>query len=541
MTNDCEVSVVLSQPKEKKDSFISFPNSTVSTCTTTDSFQVSLPSYPIQVVKRYHDWCILSVARGKGPRALEEWIASNERLCFDQPSCSQSPCDDSLGDADHRCDEAGKGHVTNIEQGDERRLCPTLVNPHNAACAHSLVLATRHPSFLKELTYLRVTAHCLVKGHHPPGTELQLSNVIEGKSCRTDAICLEVIPSNSIGHISLLATCVEHYQSTSFVPRQVQRHLQAGGWPVLGATRDCHPFRGEKMCLSVVGLDFEVNGLDRRQSVFIPPVPRLRNVLNKEGRFWRQRQGVDDIHMDRTTVSNEIPIPTEYIQERAIFDGLEFRVTPVAMIPRKGTEALVDIVDGYFSNKEDLGREPMLLDLGTGCGNILLAILKRLGRRNARGVGLDAMTDTLDLCAYNAAALGLSDRANFIQGRFADIQLLQFEPFDVVVCNPPYMTKGGRRNLDAATTSYEPEKALFVDRNDPNIHYQHVLDGLIEGNLLVSGALLVFEVCKENAEAIKQMMIDRGFTNVKVGRDWKACIRTVEGLFNPTTVVESAR
>ncbi len=495
-----------------------------------DSFSFGLPKNPIEVVKQYKDWCILSVTRGKGPRAVEEWIASNESLCFDPPVLEYSS--GSEANSDKELDE--EDQVSDLESKavgiDVLGISPVLVNPHNAACAHSLLLAARHPSLLSRLTYLRVTVHCLVRGYHKPGTEIQLSNVMEGKHCRTTAVCLEVVPSNSVGHISLLVAYNNQQESTYIGPRQFQRHLQAGGWPVLGASRDCHAFRGEKMCLSTVSLDFEAEGIDQRQSVSIPPVPKLRSVLHKEERFWRQRQGVDDVRIE--LFSNDLPKPTEYVNEKAMFDGLEFRVTPAVMIPRKGTEALVEIVDSFFARKPFVKKELFVLDLGTGCGNLLLSILKRLCHLQAKGIGLDAMREALILCDYNIAALGMSDRAKSIQGRFADIQMLDHRPFDVVVCNPPYMTKGGRRNLDAVTTSYEPERALFVDRDEPNIHYENALDGLILGNLLSPGGLVVFEVCKENAEAIKQLMEDRGMKNVKIGRDWKACIRTVDGIFD---------
>lgn len=536
-----DVSVVLKEPDERMAAMDPIDFSFAMAHDANDSFSFSLPKGRIEVVKRYKNWCVLSVARGNGPRAVEEWISSNESLCFDHPLLAYSTCSDSDGNSDKGLNEADQEQEQEQELKpsiqttgeDDVVISPVLVNPHNAACAHSLLLAARHPSCLQQLRYLRVTAHCLIKGYHRPGTEIQLANVMEGRRCRTTAICLEVVPSNSVGHISLLVAYNDQEGSTFIAPRQFQRHLQAGGWPVLGGTRDCHTFRGEKMCMSVVGLDFEAtgSGMERRQSISIPPVPKLRSVLEKEERFWRQRQGVDDVRVE--LFGNELPKPTEYVDEKAMFDGLEFRVTPEVMIPRKGTEAILDIVEAFVENTKSLSKELLVLDLGTGCGNLLLAILKRLCHLHAKGIGLDMMREALQLCDYNIAALGMKDYAKSVQGRFADIHMLDHDPFHIVVCNPPYMTKGGRRILDAVTTSYEPERALFVERQDPNIHYRHVLDGLTRGNLLVPGALLVFEVCKENAEAIMQLMVEHGLLNVTMGRDWKSCIRTVHGIFNP--------
>ena len=487
-------------------------------------FSFSLPKNPIEVVKRYKDWCVLSVARGNGPRAVEKWIAVHEALCFEQPILAYGGRETNSTKGDPDEDEPG------LKNGvQEPSIVPVLANPHNAACARALLLVARDPALLKDLTHLRITVHCLVKGHHRPGTEIQLSNIMDRRRCRTTATCLEVVPSNSVGYISLLAAYNNVDGSTFIGPRQFRQHLQAGGWPVLGASRDCYAFRGEKMCLSVVGLEFEAKGIENRQSVTIPPVPKLRRILEKEERFWRQRQGVDDVRVE--LFGSELPKPVEYLEEKAMFDGLEFRVTPEVMIPRKGSEALIEIVDAFFRKKECPPQNPLVLDLGTGCGSLLLAILKRLNYLNACGVALDASGEALQLCDYNIAALGMNERAKSIQGRFENLHLFKHDPFDAVVCNPPYMTKGGRRNMDATAIAFEPERALYVDRETPNVHYENILYGLVRGELLVDGALVVFEVCKENAEAIMHLMTGNGITEVKIGRDWKKCIRTVEGVY----------
>mmetsp|Transcript_93242 Transcript_93242/g.269300 ORF Transcript_93242/g.269300 Transcript_93242/m.269300 type:complete len:515 (+) Transcript_93242:395-1939(+) len=468
-----------------------------------DSFSFSLTNRPIEVVKRYENWCVLSVARGNGPRAVEEWIANNESSCF----------------------ESKRGDLQ--ESSTPETNLPAIANPHNAAVAHSLLLVARNQSFLQELQDIRVTVHCLVKGYFAPGTEIKLVNSMEGRLCQTNAVCLEVVPSNSAGHVSLLAA---HNKGQFIAPRQFRRHLQSGGWPVLGASRDCLPFRGEKMCLSVVGLEFQAKGIEKRQYIYQPAVPKLRRILAKEERFWKEKQGVDEVRKE--LFSSEVPRPAEYVNEKAAFDGLELRVTPDVMIPRKGSEALVEIVDQFYSSKDCTEKSPLILDLGTGSGNLLLAILKRLCHLNAVGVGVDASRDALNLCDYNIAALGLNDRAKTIQGKFQDIGHLKHAPFDVVVCNPPYISnRGQKRNLDAATSIYEPEKALYVDREERNIHYEHIVEGIVKGNLLVPGALLVFEVCRENANAVEGLLTANGFHGVTVGRDWKRCIRTVHGYY----------
>ena len=522
-----DVTVVVSEPKLAANFDIDF-SFAMPGDGANETFDFELSSAPIEVIKSYKDWSVLSVSRGNGPRRVEEWILANESLCFEEPMLSCS------SDSEENADTRGYPDKMTLSQPQAETavqlVTPVLANPHNAAYAHSIVLAPRHPVLLKGLAYIRVIVHCLVKGYHQVGGTIEMTSTLSGKKCHTSAVCLAVVPSNSVGHISLLAAYNDVTKSKHIAPRQFQRHFQGAGWPILGATRDCYPFRGEKMCLSVVCLEFEVEGVKHRQSISMPPVPKLRRVLEKEERFWKEKQGMDDIRAE--LFGSEIPKPIEYVNETAMFDGLEFRVTRDCMIPRQGTVALVDLVDSHFLKKECFGSPPFILDLGTGCGNLLLATLKRLFHLDASGVALDASIEALEVCDYNIAAMGLKDKATSIQGRFADLSGLHHEKFDAVLCNPPYIPDvGGRRKLDVATTSFEPRKALFVNKEAPNIHYKHVLMGLISGKLLNPDAILVFEVCKENAGPISQLMTHHGFEHVGIGRDCKNCTRTVHGYY----------
>jgi len=535
-----EVSVVITEPELVPGIEIDTSYATPTSDGQSEVHTFDLPSAPIEVVKTYQDWCVLSVTRGNGPRRVEEWILANKGSCFGETTSSvDEDSEGNMGQQDvHNDLSDSKSNVAPIAVP----VTPVLANPHNATYAHSILLAPRDPDLLNKLTYLRVIVQCLVKGYHKPGSTIELEGTIVGRKCRTKATCLEVVPSNSIGHISLLLAYNDVQGSTHIAPRQFQRHFLAAGWPILGGTRDCYPYRGEKMCLTVIGLEFDANGIDRRQSISMPPVPKLHRVLEKEKRSWKEKHEMTDSFEktdDDLVVSSEIPIPMEYVNESAIFDGLEFRVTRDCMIPRQGTVALVDLVESHFSKTEWLGEPPRILDLGTGCGNLLLSTLKRLSHLDAIGVGLDISPEALLVCDSNIEPLGLQDRATTIQGSFEDLQhhhhpnLDGHEKFDVILCNPPYIPKvGGRRKLDAVTMTYEPHGALFVNRESPNIHYEHVCEGLIKGKWFYPDAILIFEVCKENAEPISRLMCQHGFEHVEIGRDSRNCIRTVHGYYS---------
>lgn len=466
---------------------------------------------PIQVLKRYPDWCVLVVARGNGPRVVEEWVSSNYSDCFSvQVAGNVVPNQ--------------KKPKTDSETANRVDFTPVLANPHNSACAQSLVLVPRHPSFLKRLTHLSVKAHCLVKGRFSPGTTIQISSTVEKKRCETFATCLAVVPSNSAGNISLLeVTSPSDYVNTFVVPRQFQQHFKAVDFPILGGTRDCYAFRGEKCCLSTVGLEFKTTDMDDSDSISFPPVPRLRRLMGKEERFWREKQSA------RADSTDGLSLPAPYVDGKAEFDGLEFFINQEVMIPRRGSEALIDIVEQHFARQQDV-RHPQILDLGTGCGNLLLGTLNRLKSFDPKGLGIDMAEGALQVCNRNIVQLGMQEFARTWKGEFADIHLVDHIPFDAILCNPPYIKKtGGRRHLDASTIAHEPARALFVEQENPNIHYETVLSRLLQSKLMATGALMVFEVCKENAGAIAAMMYGN-FDDVEIKRDSKGCIRTVHGI-----------
>ena len=133
------------------------------------------------------------------------------------------------------------------------------------------------------------------------------------------------------------------------------------------------------------------------------------------------------------------------------FYGLRLALSPDTLVPRADTETLVDAV------LEVVPREAALaiLDLGTGSGAILLALLSQLPE--ASGLGVDRAPGAVATAASNAAALGLAGRAEFAVGDWArGIEVT----FDVVVANPPYIRRGEIAALPVEVRDHDPHLAL---------------------------------------------------------------------------------
>lgn len=141
--------------------------------------------------------------------------------------------------------------------------------------------------------------------------------------------------------------------------------------------------------------------------------------------------------------------PVAYLTGRKEFYGLEFFVDRSVLIPRPETELLVDKVREY------VGEQPLrILDVGTGCGAIAVALAKRLP--HARVTGTDISADALRIAWRNAITHGVD--VEFLQ---TDLLERIDERFDVVVANLPYIGKKKFNFISQESEQFEPHVALF--------------------------------------------------------------------------------
>jgi release factor glutamine methyltransferase len=147
--------------------------------------------------------------------------------------------------------------------------------------------------------------------------------------------------------------------------------------------------------------------------------------------------------------------PTAYIIGRREFYGLELETTPVAPIPRPETELLVDEALAQARRLQPTRPEPEIVDVGSGCGAITLALAMHLPA--ARIIATDASQAALELARRNADRLGLSDRVRFVRG---DLLSPLDGPADIIVANLPYVPSDEWQGLAPEVRCYEPRAAL---------------------------------------------------------------------------------
>ncbi len=144
--------------------------------------------------------------------------------------------------------------------------------------------------------------------------------------------------------------------------------------------------------------------------------------------------------------------PFAYLTGRVGFWTLELEVSPATLIPRADSETLVEAA---LEACPDKGAALRVLDLGTGTGALLLAVLSEFPAAN--GIGIDLKPAAAALAARNAARLGLADRVRFLAGDWAAAVL---GPFDLILCNPPYIQSAAIPGLMPEVARHEPASAL---------------------------------------------------------------------------------
>lgn len=139
--------------------------------------------------------------------------------------------------------------------------------------------------------------------------------------------------------------------------------------------------------------------------------------------------------------------PLPYLTGLVEFYGLEFAVTPDALIPRPETETLVDLARQ---------RQPeVVVDVGTGSGCIAVALAIHLPKAQIYATDLSAAA--LRVAAVNARRHGVQDRVRLIQ---CDLVGPLRGPVDLVISNPPYVAEGEWVSLPESVRRYEPRLAL---------------------------------------------------------------------------------
>lgn len=199
--------------------------------------------------------------------------------------------------------------------------------------------------------------------------------------------------------------------------------------------------------------------------------------------------------------------PIQYILGETEFYGFKFFVNESVLIPRPETEELIEWI---LTHK--LNPECKILDIGTGSGCIPIVLKKKW--TNSDIYALDISKDALKTAKNNAEYH--QTEIQFLEADFLEMNFSKLPQFDLIVSNPPYISKVEKERMDRNVTGFEPDSALFVPDSDPLLFYRRICE-LAHQKLNEHGKVYV-EINQDLALETKELF-DKHFEEVELKKD----------------------
>lgn len=206
--------------------------------------------------------------------------------------------------------------------------------------------------------------------------------------------------------------------------------------------------------------------------------------------------------------------PIAYITGKKEFWSEDFVVNNTTHVPRPETELLIYKVVNFFKNKRI-----NILDIGTGSGCILLAILKELNL--SRGIGIDISAKAIQTAKVNSKNLNLHNHSKF---KIFDLNKYNFGRYDLIVSNPPYIPSKDIKNLSKDIINHEPIIAL-----DGGLDGLDLIKKVIykSSNLLKRNGLLAIEIGFNQYKRVSSILRHYRFREISREYDYNRNVRCI--------------
>ncbi|MEC9487278.1 MAG: peptide chain release factor N(5)-glutamine methyltransferase [Prosthecochloris sp.] len=213
--------------------------------------------------------------------------------------------------------------------------------------------------------------------------------------------------------------------------------------------------------------------------------------------------------------------PVQYLTGEQFFLGRRFMVDSRVLIPRPETELVVEYGLERVSSRSSLS----VLDVGTGSGCIAVSVA--LAVPDALVAAVDISEGALEVARSNARLHGVEDRVRFSRADlFSDeLPVVNAGGYDLVISNPPYIPDREWEGLQIEVRGYEPRQALTVPEG------MECYRALVSRScmLLRPGGIICLELHADAARQVKEMLEEKGFTDVAVLQDYSGFDRIALG------------
>ena len=250
---------------------------------------------------------------------------------------------------------------------------------------------------------------------------------------------------------------------------------------------------------SEILLSFALNS--SREHILVNPKTKIKKkIFNKYKKLLFRRE------------KNE---PVAYIIKKKEFWKNIFYVDKNVLIPRPETELIVEEI----LKNTNIDTSKKLLDVGTGSGCIIISIIKE--RPKLHATAIDISKKALNIAIINAKMHHLKNKINFIN---IDIDKIQYNKYDFIISNPPYIDKFKLSRLDKSIKFFEPYLALEAGADGLREIKKLILKSR---QLLKKNGKLIFEIGENQDINIKKILNDNGFYIKNLKKDLSSITRVI--------------
>jgi len=214
--------------------------------------------------------------------------------------------------------------------------------------------------------------------------------------------------------------------------------------------------------------------------------------------------------------------PVAYLIGKTEFYSLELEISRSCLIPRPETELLVERAVAFLRRR---GGRRFVCDLCTGSGCVAVAIGRNYSQ--AQITATDISDEALQAAAKNVDRYELGARIELLCGDLFEpvVPELKESKFDLVVCNPPYVSAAEYEKLDRNVKEYEPKVALFGGDDGLELCRKVIAQA---GGFLKTGGALMLEIAYNRGRSVLQLLeAAGGFDEIVVEKDFSGHDRVV--------------
>ncbi len=269
---------------------------------------------------------------------------------------------------------------------------------------------------------------------------------------------------------------------------------------------------------------YKTNDCLKLASSNIPPINERKIILKN---ILQQSDESISSNLEKNLEANDINTYKSFIIRRINNEPLaqiiknknfwknNFFINDACLIPRFDSEVIVEAVIKTFKNKQ---QKLSILDIGTGSGCLIISLLNEY--KKSFGVGIDTSVKALQVANINKIKMSQKNRLRLINTSY---KKYDSSNFDIIVTNPPYISKDEINKIPNEVKNFEPLSALYAQSNGLK-HYKEIMLKLQNPK---KKQIIFFEIGHKQSDAVTKLLKNNGFRILDVLNDLSGIPRCI--------------